>query len=431
MRKGKWFWVGVVSLLFCFFASFGSSTQGASVQVLTLQGQLDGSQVSLLQRGLKKAAKQGDKAVVLNLALQGDDIRAAQTLNSIIRASSVPTIAYVTMDAGSRMNTIAALSCRHIVMSPQSRLGGAKQDSLEDATRPQWNELAQELATLTGRNAQVAMALVDNQVAYPPYSAQGMFLRLTADQAKTLSISEGTAKTLVDALHLFSLDNLPVYYETQTWSDRLSGVLQNDYIHVIIVALIALTILVEIKMAGIGIGVITAIVIGGILFCFGVEPEYADIRTFMAFVVGIVCLMLELVIPGVGIFGVMGICLLYGSLFFFFGATVYAIYILAIGSVVAAVLFYIILRRLPKTSITAELILHEREFGDVEYATNVDNHRYLGMTGISVTTLKPVGMIKINGELLEAVTRTMVIEKKRPVRVIRLEGNRLVVAEII
>ena len=97
----------------------------------------------------------------------------------------------------------------------------------------------------------------------------------------------------------------------------------------------------------------------------------------------------------------------------------------------AAVLFYVILRCLPKTSITAELILHEREFGDVEYATTVDNHRYLGMTGVSVTTLKPVGMIKINGELLEAVTRTMVIEKKRPVRVTRIEGNRLVVVEII
>jgi membrane-bound serine protease (ClpP class) len=67
-----------------------------------------------------------------------------------------------------------------------------------------------------------------------------------------------------------------------------------------------------------------------------------DLKVIGAFIGGLVLIALELVTPGIGIFGVAGILLLFGSLFWMLGATVQAVYILAGGIVIAVILFYIL-----------------------------------------------------------------------------------------
>ena len=81
----------------------------------------------------------------------------------------------------------------------------------------------------------------------PGYADAGEILALTDVQARELNLSEGTADTAEEALHLFSLDDATVYYEDRNWKDETLGMLQNEYVRMLFVGLILAAVLIEIK----------------------------------------------------------------------------------------------------------------------------------------------------------------------------------------
>jgi len=54
---------------------------------------------------------------------------------------------------------------------------------------------------------------------------------------------------------------------------------------------------------------------------------------------------------------------------------------------------------------------------------------YMGKTGTAVTNLRPAGTVRIDGRRVDVVSRGEFIEKDKPVLVIAVEGNRVVVRE--
>ena len=54
---------------------------------------------------------------------------------------------------------------------------------------------------------------------------------------------------------------------------------------------------------------------------------------------------------------------------------------------------------------------------------------YMGKTGTTVTNLRPAGTARIDGRRVDVVSRGEFIEKDKPVIVIAVEGNRVVVRE--
>lgn len=54
---------------------------------------------------------------------------------------------------------------------------------------------------------------------------------------------------------------------------------------------------------------------------------------------------------------------------------------------------------------------------------------YMGKTGITLTNLRPAGTARIDGRRVDVVSRGEFIEKDKPVLVIAVEGNRVVVRE--
>ena len=120
-----------------------------------------------------------------------------------------------------------------------------------------------------------------------------------------------------------------------------------------------------------------------------------DLKVIGAFIGGLVLIALELVTPGIGIFGVAGILLLFGSLFWMLGATVQALYILAGGIVIAVILFYILGRRLPKSRLFAKVALTTRSTKEKGYTSQEDKSKYLFQRGTTITILRPAGTIRI------------------------------------
>ena len=101
-----------------------ASVQADTVRVLPISGDIDGSQVAFIQRGLRQAEENGDTAVVIPINTLGGRVDSALKIRDMIMASDVPVIA--TSRRGPGRQALIALSSRHIIMAPGSSIGAAE-----------------------------------------------------------------------------------------------------------------------------------------------------------------------------------------------------------------------------------------------------------------------------------------------------------------
>ena len=393
-----------------------------AVQAIVITGEIDGSQAALVQRGIAQAEENQDKAVMLIINTQGGRVSSALKIRDMMQRTSLPTIAYVTSRAWSA-GALIALSCRHIIMAPGSSIGAAEPIPNSEKNIAALKSEFSATANAMGHNPSVAEAMVDKTDGFPDYAEPGKILSLTDKQAKELNVSEGTADSPEDALRFFSMGNASVQYEEQNWKDQIVGILQNEYVRMVFIALILAAIFLEIKMAGMGIGVVTAFVLGGMMLITGEESLTEDIKVLAAFIGSFVCIALELAAPGAGIFGVVGVLLLFGSLFYMLGATVDAVYILAGGTVLALVLFYGIGKKLPQSRLLSKIMLKNRSTKEKGYTSHEDKSSYLYKRGKTITDLKPSGFVRIDGKRVEAkAAGSEYIPRDTAIRVVKTVG---------
>ncbi len=146
-------------------------------------------------------------------------------------------------------------------------------------------------------------------------------------------------------------------------------------------------------------------------------------------ILGFALLVVEMCVPGFGVPGVLGI-----------GLSVLALYrmgpppalLLAIvGAYVLLLLIALIvwMRRLNgKGAFKSKLVLDAVSTRPAPADEAADLSRFAGRTGAAHTPLRPAGIAEIDGARLNVVTEGDYIEAGAPVKVERVEGNRVVVA---
>ncbi len=101
--------------------------QAKQVAVLTVRGVIDGVTLRSLERRMKKAVQDGADAVVLDIDTPGGEMGATLDICNLMRDRSVTpvnAVAWVNPTAYSA-GTIISLSCREIVVAPNSTFGDA------------------------------------------------------------------------------------------------------------------------------------------------------------------------------------------------------------------------------------------------------------------------------------------------------------------
>lgn len=412
----------LVSVCYMAVAVIPQTQAADTVRAIMITGDIDGSQAALVQRGITQAEEQQDKAIMVLINTQGGNVSSALKIRDMLQQTSLPTIAYVTSRAWSA-GALIALSCRHIIMAPGSSIGAAEPIPNTEKNIAALKSEFSATAGAMGHNPSVAEAMVDKTAGFPDYAEPGTILALTDKQAKELNVSEGTADTPEDALRFFSMGDAKTQYEERNWKDMIVGILQNEYVRMIFIACILAAVFLEIKTAGMGIGLVTALILGGILLVSGDESLATDIKVLAAFIGSFLCIALELMAPGVGIFGVIGVMLLFGSLFFMLGATIDAVYILAGGTVLAVILFYGMGKRLPKSRLLSKVTLRTRSTQEKGYTSHEDKSQYLYKRGRTITDLKPSGFVRIDGKRVEAkAAGSEYINRDTDIRVINVTG---------
>lgn len=136
------------------------------------------------------------------------------------------------------------------------------------------------------------------------------------------------------------------------------------------------------------------------------------------------------VIPGFGVMGILGILLV--------GITVYtayrnlgpdaAFYTILAGLVVGGLfLYYFIKKNLFKRATLQYRLKRENGFAIRHFLLE----EFMNKEGIAVTNLRPIGIVKIDEERLDAIAEgTAFVKKGSRVKAVGIEGNKIVVEVI-
>jgi membrane-bound serine protease (ClpP class) len=144
---------------------------------------------------------------------------------------------------------------------------------------------------------------------------------------------------------------------------------------------------------------------------------------------GLMMIGAEVFIPG-GILGFIGGLVLLGAsvLSFSLFSTNTSILISAGIVVMIGVVIFLWIKIFPRTPIGKAMTV-SRELND---AKGTEDHlqELLGLEGVATSHLHPAGFASIKGRRVDVVSQGPLIDANTKVRVIEIEGNRVVVAEI-
>jgi len=148
-------------------------------------------------------------------------------------------------------------------------------------------------------------------------------------------------------------------------------------------------------------------------------------------VLGIFLLALEVfVIPGFGVSGILGIAALITGIFFVTNSLLEGLLYTGGTLIVLGIIIFFSFRSPRTRRLWQKFSLTTRQTSKGGYvAPKVQYETYLGQAGISLTQLRPAGTADFEGVHLDVVTEGGFIGPRTGIRVIAVEGNRIIVRE--
>lgn len=422
---------------------------------------IDGYTAYTLRRAERRVRKGDIGAVILDLNTPGGQVSASyECRDALSDMKPVVTTCFVNRRAVSG-GALLMLACQNIYVSPDSWCGDAQQIMImptkegQKVTSSFGDEAVDEKMTIglrtefettakaNGHRVDIARAFSDRRESIPGLNAAGIILHLTAEEAIEHRLAIAEAASIGDVLEQLGIPDAEVehfdlsrreYFAffTKTWAW-------------LFLALSAACVWIEIKAPGFGVPGFLAGFFLAVFFWANFMAMTASWYEIALFVAGLGLLGLEIfVIPGFGIAGIGGISCLVLSIFLamfelpdiqggvdsdmFFEIASPAIGNLAIGIVAFGMAAVAALTLLPNTRFWRRLSLGTamtQEAGFVSVSVELD--QWIGRDGKARSTLRPGGMVEIDGQRLDAVSEGDFIQKGEPVRVLRIDGAQLVV----
>ncbi len=396
-----------------------------------------------------------------------DSIRMADFLANELDPGKVRTVAYVAQQARADAALIA-LACDQVVMHAQAELGGASDYVLsgEDV-----EAIREEEGPWKSRPWPLVAAMLDPDLAVfecrPKGQVGGRATYLTEGETKQLDlkkwtigkeITRGGEPLSVDGqraieyglaeLTAEGLDELMQHYGLEEltslepgWADRVVEVLKKPGVGAFLLMIAFLALYIELHAPGLGIGGFVSALFFLLFFWIKYMDNTAGSLEIMLFLAGVCCLVLEIyVLPGFGIFGLGGGCLVLASLVL---ASQTAVLPQSSGelrrslvpvamAMLGVVVGMVLLRRwLPHVPILNQMMLEPPTGEEAEEISRreslVDLEGFVGARGIATTQLTPGGKARFGEMLVDVITDGEVIGRGTEIEVVQVQGNRVTV----
>lgn len=198
-------------------------------------------------------------------------------------------------------------------------------------------------------------------------------------------------------------------------------------LQVLLVAVIFLALLMEIKTGGMGLGVLLGLAAAGVFFGSQYVKGLVSLYHVAIFLVGILCIAAEALLPTMGLLGGLGVAALLYSVILALGGDFNAVYALLAAAVLALAVFALIVKRLPSSRLWKKVVLQDESTSARGYVSAEEKLGLLGREARVLTDVRPAGSILVDGVPVDVVSEGAYIEKGERVRVVAVHGSRVVV----
>lgn len=154
-----------------------------------------------------------------------------------------------------------------------------------------------------------------------------------------------------------------------------------------------------------------------------------SIPTIIILTLGILLVTVEIFLPGFGIPGFAGIALIVLGVVIASDSILEGI-LLSLGIlIILCILLTISIKSAAKGRFgKSKLVLSNAATREEGYTSGRDLNYFVGHEGIALTVLRPSGTVDFNGVRLDVVTQSEFIPKGAKVRVVSVEGRKIVVS---
>ena len=154
------------------------------------------------------------------------------------------------------------------------------------------------------------------------------------------------------------------------------------------------------------------------------------VPTLICLIVGLILLVIEMFLPGIGVAGVSGVISLLAVVVMQlgWGNPRVALYVIAIVLLVIILGLIWIIRSFQKGRLSKSfLVLRDSSDGTSVPEIATAKSDLVGKTGVALTTLRPAGIAEIDGRRVDVATAGEFIPKGSPVTVLKAEGMHILV----
>ena len=397
-----------------------------------------------IKKAIKKAEDEGASLIILELDTPGGLLSSALSIKNYIIESDIPVVAYINKNALSA-GALISLSCASIYMSDGSIIGAAtpvymKGNTIEKASEKEISAMRAAMrssAERSKKNVRIAEAMVDETIILSKRDDgidldDKTLLTLSVKEALKVNIADGKANSIIDIIKLRNLsENSTIINFEEEKYDYILRFLINPAVLSALISIGIIGAYIELKTPGFGIGGVISIIAFSTFFFAQVFVGESGFLAPAIFFLGIVLLAIEIfVIPGFGITGILGILGIVAGIFMSFG----------INNIAQAtsVIFFSLIADIILIVILARFVLKSKGFKNIValetdtagYHSSVSYDNLLGREGITDTFFRPSGNIIINDKKYDAITEGEFINKGVKIKVILVEGNKIVIKEV-
>ncbi|MGJ9457008.1 NfeD family protein [Oceanobacillus sp. CF4.6] len=433
--------IAVIFLTFLTFSdTFGTRTAsgegaGNTVYIIPIEREVERGLEAFLSRTTTEALEAGADHIIFEIDTPGGRVDSAGQIGGLIQSLEIPTTAYIVNEALSAGSYIALFSDT-IFFNPHATMGASgvinsDGTAADEKAQSAWLEQMRSAAESTGRDPLYAAAMADSSIDLPEYDApEGKFLTIGPSDALEIGYADGIVNDRVELIAELGLSEASIVETESTIAEEVARFLTNPVVIPILLSVASLGLIVELYSPGFGVPGIMGLV-SLLLFFYGhIVAGLAGMEAIVLLLLGIILIVAELFVPG-GILGFLGIGAIIGSLFlsgYDIGHMSMSIGIAFLVTLVAAIILF---RRIGMDKgIFRHIILKDSTKTELGYVSSVNRLELLGLEGETVTPLRPSGIGLFENERIDIVSEGSFIEKNSIIKVVKVEGARVVVREI-
>lgn len=420
----------VLIIVFALSLSFTEAQNDeGTVYVIPIEGEINAAVYEYVRQSIEKVESDPEASgIIFEIDTYGGRVDSAEDLSPMMMRTDLPTVSFVNTRAISA-GVLITISSDFIAMSPGSNIGSAETIPDTEKVLSSWVASLRGAAQETGRDPEIVAAMADKSLVIDGLVEEGRLLNLTAQEALDLEFIDMRTNSYEEMLGAFEIPYNRIEQMEMPFRARISQFATGTTVAPILLSLGFMGLVFEVFTPGLGAGAIIGLSSFSLYFIGSLLAGDSGILAIILFAVGIILLLVEATIPGLGIPGISGGIAIIVSIVLSASSPAAAVGYILIALVLTIATFVLMLKFGPKNKLFDKITLKSSERVEDGYTSSDPYVQYIGKEGVVTSYLRPSGTVKVEGKLLNVVTEgSSFIEEGARVIVTRTEGSKIYVS---